>query len=253
MEKQTASGTKLQVLNRDVIKYIAMFTMLLNHIAHVFLAYDTPLYEILENIGFFTAPVMCFFMVEGYAYTRSRQKYGQRLLLFAVISQIPYTLAFHFGDLNMIFTLFSCFLILVILDKVRNPAARITLCFLLVVVTGFGDWAFLAAIYTILFYHSRGDRRKTAGSFGVAYVLFVAFNLLVHGFKADGLTVSMVIHALFSGVGIVAAAVAVLVFYNGKRTEKGRNFAKWFFYIFYPAHLLVLYLIKVYLNSLGVV
>ena len=57
----------LQVLNRDVIKYIAMLTMLLNHIAHVFLIRGTLLHEIFEDVGYFTAPVMCYFLVEGYA------------------------------------------------------------------------------------------------------------------------------------------------------------------------------------------
>ncbi len=253
MEKETASGTRLQILNRDVIKYIAMFTMLLNHIAHTLLPFGTPLYEILEDIGFFTAPVMCFFMVEGYAYTRSRQKYGQRLLLFAVISQLPYTLAFHFGNLNMLYTLFCCFLILVVLDQVRNPMFRTALCFLLVLVTAVGDWAFLAAIYTILFYHSRGDRKRTACSFGIAYVLFAMFNLSSQTYLSGSLTLRDMIHALLAGTGIIAAGVAVLVFYNGKRAERGRNFAKWFFYIFYPVHLLLLYLIKMYLDSMGVV
>ena len=44
-------------LNRDVIKYIAMFTMLLNHIANIFLTPGTPLFTLLVDIGYFTAPV----------------------------------------------------------------------------------------------------------------------------------------------------------------------------------------------------
>ena len=110
----------LRLLNRDVIKYIAMFTMLLNHAGHVFLTRGTLLYEILEDIGFFTAPVMCFFLAEGYDYTRSRVKYGLRLFLFAILSQIPFQLALGQRGLNMIYTLFCCYLILVVMERVGS-------------------------------------------------------------------------------------------------------------------------------------
>lgn len=247
MEGKENHGAGLQVLSRDAIKYMAMFTMLLNHIAHVLLTRGTPLYEIFEDIGYFTAPVMCFFLVEGYDYTRSKMKYGLRLLLFAAVSQVPYTLAFHYGNLNMIYTLFCCFLILIVMDKVGNPWLRMLLGVLLMLATVIGDWALLAAIFTILFRNSRGDRKKLVRSFGVAYALFVLLNVqsYMYGVKGDW-TLYAVAHAMLAGLGIIAAAVAVLVLYNGRRAERGRNFSKWFFYIFYPAHLTVLYFIKAY-------
>ena len=90
MEQVRTTNSSLQILNRDAIKYIAMFAMVLNHIAHMFLMKGTPLYEVFEDIGFFTAPVMCYFLVEGYEYTSSKFRYGLRLFVFAVISQIPF-------------------------------------------------------------------------------------------------------------------------------------------------------------------
>ena len=68
-------------LNRDQIKYIAVFTMLLNHVANIFLQPGTFACEALKDIGYFTAPVMCWFLVEGYRYTRSVKKYAGRLLI----------------------------------------------------------------------------------------------------------------------------------------------------------------------------
>ena len=115
MENQ--GKNKIAFLNRDVIKYVAMFTMLLNHIANVFWT-EGVLYNLFLDIGYFTAPVMCYFLVEGYHYTKSKKKYAIRLLVFALISQIPFSLAFEHGNLNMIYTLFICFLILVAGDVI---------------------------------------------------------------------------------------------------------------------------------------
>ena len=98
-------------LTRDAIKYLAIFTMLLNHIANVLLPENTILWEVFIDIGYFTAITMCYFLVEGFYYTHSRRKYGERLLIFAGISQVPYMMAFGNSQLNMIFTLFICFMI----------------------------------------------------------------------------------------------------------------------------------------------
>ncbi len=242
---QTMSGGRTRVLNRDVIKYFAMFTMLLNHIAHMFLLKGTPLYELLEDIGFFTAPVMCYFLVEGYEYTRSKVKYGLRLLLFAVISQIPFMLAFEQEGLSMIYTLFCCFLILVTMEKVDNQIVRAALGALLMLATVYGDWAIVAPLFTIFFYRGRGDRRKTAIGFLVCFLLFSMLNVqsYMNGEPGDW-TAYAVCHGLLSGVGILAAGIVILFFYNGERMERGKNFSKWFFYLFYPGHLFVLYWIK---------
>ena len=248
METNEVTGADLKVLNRDIIKYIAMLTMLLNHIAHMFLTPGPVLYEVFEDVGFFTAPVMCFFLVEGYSYTRSKIKYGQRLLVFAIVSQMPYKLALHFGNLNMIYTLLCCFLILVAMENIKDWRLQAAVCTVLTLASAVGDWSILAAIYTMLLYSSRGSRKKTAISYGIAYALFVPFQIqnYMHDITDDW-TMDAVVHGLISGAGILAAAIMVLVFYNGRRAGKGRNFSKWFFYIFYPAHLAVLYFIKVYI------
>lgn len=249
---QTAPGGKLRILNRDVIKYIAMLTMLLNHIAHIFLVHRTPLYNAFEDIGYFTAPVMCFFLVEGYQHTRSKWKYGLRLFLFAVLSQIPFYLAFDYGygSLNMLYTLFCCFLILAVMEKVSSPSLKMSLGALLMLCTIVGDWAILAPLCTILFAGSWGDRRKMAVNYGVLYIFFVVLNVQSYMDGPGNWTFYAVYHAMLAGLGILAAAMATLVLYNGERAKYGQNFSKWFFYMFYPAHLLVLYLIKISLHNI---
>ena len=81
-------------MSRDSIKMVAMLTMLINHIANVFLPAGQPLTNLCLCIGYFTAVTMCFFLVEGYGCTRSKRRYAGRLLGFAVLAQLPYQLAF---------------------------------------------------------------------------------------------------------------------------------------------------------------
>lgn len=240
----------LQVLNRDVIKYIAMLTMLLNHIAHVFLIRGTLLHEIFEDVGYFTAPVMCYFLVEGHAYTRSKVKYGLRLLVFTVISQVPFYLALRMSvaglpfTFNMFYTLFCSFLLLAAREKITNPLWRGAACAFLVFATIIGDWQIFATLLVYLLAENWGDRKKMMmyyGMIALIYCLFITRNYMWDNY---GLPASL-LHGLFGCLGIVAAGVTVLFFYNGERTAHGRVFSKWFFYLFYPAHLLLLYLLAV--------
>ena len=226
-------------LTRDAIKYIAILTMLFNHIATALLPPESLWFEILVDIGYFTAVTMCFFLVEGYRYTHSRKKYALRLLIFALISQVPYG-ALQFGMLNMLFTLFFCFLILQARHRTANGFARNLLVTLLVLATLFCDWSLLAAIYTILFDRAFGNRKKQAVSFGVAALLLgfldgVSYALEMPPLPALG-------HAAASCIGIGVSGIVILCFYNGKKGS-GR-FSKWFFYVFYPAHLFVLWMIR---------
>lgn len=234
----------LKILNRDVIKYIAMLTMLLNHIAHIFIPRDTVLHEVFTDIGFFTAITMCYFLVEGYEYTRSKKKYALRLFFFAVISQIPFSLVFPGFGLNMIYTLFICFLILIAIERIYNPALRNVVLVLLVFMTVISDWQLLAAIYTIMFVHAKGSEEKMVKLYGKAYLLFVLFNTVGNYILGYGYPIwKALFHGLLSGIAILVSGVVILVFYNGKRAEHGRTFSKWFFYLFYPGHLLLIALL----------
>ncbi|MCM1268065.1 MAG: conjugal transfer protein TraX [Bacteroidales bacterium] len=239
-------------MNRDLIKYIAMFTMLLNHIAHVFLTRGTLLYEVLEDIGYFTAPVMCYFLVEGYLHTRSKAKYGGRLFLFAVLSQIPYYLAFHYQNLNMFFTLFCCFMILVVMERVDSYFLQNILCVLLILVTAVSDWGVIAPLLTLLLARNWEEKgRMRAVYLGIA-LFFAVLNIPGYlGGQSGGQALLLALcHALCSSLGVLAAGAVVLGFYNGQRAKKGQTFCKWFFYLFYPGHLFLLYFIKIGLHNM---
>ena len=85
----------LKLLNSNALKFIAIFAMTLDHIAWaVFPGYLTEaLPLILHIIGRITCPIMCFFIAEGFYYTKDIKKYTARLFVFAVISHFAYVFA----------------------------------------------------------------------------------------------------------------------------------------------------------------
>ena len=210
-------------MSRDSIKMVAMLTMLINHIANVFLPAGQPLTNLCLCIGYFTAVTMCFFLVEGYGCTRSKRRYAGRLLGFAVLAQLPYQLAFPangiagFVQFNMLFTLLLCFLVLLLCASL------------------FCDWALLAPVFTLLFAWAGGNRTRQKAAFGAAALLYGGM---------AGLGSGQVWEAVGCAVPILISAFVILYLYNGRRAARGRTFYKWFFYAFYPAHLLVLGLLR---------
>ena len=191
------------------------------------------------DIGYFTAITMCYFLVEGYGYTHDKKKYGERLLLFGVISFIPFCLAFGMVQMNMLCTLFLCFLILKVMEMSTLKWEKWIVILIIIFVSLYSDWALLAPVFTILFAKSKGNRIKTAISFGIGACLFAGFNYLSNLESMS--TGSALIHALCSGIGPVVAGIIILFCYNGKKSNHAGKASKWFFYIYYPAHLLFLW------------
>lgn len=238
-----------RVLNRDQIKMLAIITMTFNHIAHVLLVPGSLLFEVFEDIGYFTAITMCFFLLEGYHYTRSRKAYAKRLLIFALISEIPFLLAMGYFQMNVIFTLFICFLIFCVMDSGLAGWQRSLIVLGLVLSTVICDWALLLAIAAVLFKKNENHPRGLAFAYGIMFAIFWLMN--IPGYAPAGavyplLSGSAILHGFFAALGIAASGVATLVLYNGRKSEKYVKFNKWFFYIYYPAHLLLLWLIRTF-------
>ena len=152
-------------MSRDSIKMVAMLTMLIKHIANVFLPAGQPLTNLCLCIGYFTAVTMCFFLVEGYGCTRYKRRYAGRLLGFAVLAQLPYQLAFPangiagFVQFIMLFTLLLCFLVLLVQEKIQDRVLRGVCIVLLLCASLFCDWALLAPLFTLLFAWAGGIAR----------------------------------------------------------------------------------------------
>lgn len=228
-------------LNRDVIKCIGMLTMLLNHTAHALLTEGTLLYDVFIGVGYFTAITMCYFLVEGYEYTRSKKKYALRLLVFGLLSQVPFMLLFQIPGLNMLFSLLLCFGMLCILDKFEGTWYRELLVVLLFIVSIFTDWPLMAPAFTLLFRWSNKNRGKLLLSYGISIVIFCFLNGT--GYLVTEPVGEAVVHVLLESLALVASALVILFFYNGKKSTAAPKFFKWFFYLFYPVHLTVLYVL----------
>lgn len=247
---ETTAKYDLKILNRDAIKYIAMFTMLLNHISQIFMKSGQFLSEFFLNIGYFTAITMCFFLVEGFQYTHSKKKYAFRLLIFALISELPYCLAFtkngvlEFYGLNMLFTLLICFLILVAVEKITNQAVKVIAVLGLILLSSISDWALLAPIFTLLFIWAKHSKSKAKAAFLISMLLFGLLNF-VGGIGRFSVSTNL-LYSIASMMGIALSGIVIIYLYNGKRMKKAQKFSKWFFYWFYPIHLLILGIIRIW-------
>ena len=223
-------------MNRNILKYIAVAAMLCDHIALAFVGMDNPLGLTMRVVGRLTAPIMCYFLVEGFMYTRSKKKYGTRLFIFALISQIPfsYLLTGKLFDtrLNMMFTLFFCFMILLCLEKINNRFLRVMCAFVFAVLCTMCDWGMVAPLWVLVFAVCREDKKKMSVFYLLACVYWLCRCISIT--VGDG---NEWYSALWQAGSI--GFVPLIYFYNGQG-GKSSNFSKWFFYWFYPLHILVI-------------
>ena len=231
-------------MTRNTLKYIALLAMAADHIAYVLITPDPHLilYDILRLIGRLTAPIMCYFLAEGFVHTGSVKAYGIRLGVFALIAQPFYTLAFSgwsmqslLTDWNMIAVLFLAFLCLVVIKEVREMQLRALLLAGLVLISWFCDWGVIAPLWVCGFYMLREQPRQKFWFFTLIAVVEVIATMGVAGYMGYGYL------SQFWQAGVFLA-IPLLMTYQG---EKGSShaFHKWVFYVFYPAHLGVIALV----------
>lgn len=227
-------------LSSHSLKLIAAIAMLADHFAWLFLNTYSVAGQLLHIVGRTTIPIMCFFIAQGYNQTHSRTKYAVRLAVFAVISQIP----FHYfltGNLsvfsspirlNVMFTLLFALLSLVVLDKLRDKLAGWLCLFILTLLATFADWSIFAIIFTVIFAENRRNPQRQMLLYSVAAIATASI-FAFSGASQEGAP----FWGGFFQFGLLLA-VPLLNGYNGQRGTSSAG--KWFFYIFYPLHLLVL-------------
>lgn len=237
-------------MNRQQIKLLAIATMTIDHIALVFVPSGSILYFVMRLIGRLTAPLMTFMLTEGYRFTSSRSRYLLRLVIFALISQ-PFYFRLAFGRApesileycthwNVMLSLAIGLLIMMLFDSRIRSCTSIVLLGCLISLAHFCDWSYLIPAWTIIFfcYYER-DKKKMAVFFVLASV---TLQTLVFCRQFDSF-------ASFSFQFGTLLALIPISMYNGKRGNvRHKNLNRWFFYVYYPAHMVALMAIKALLQ-----
>lgn len=214
------------------LKIIAIVAMAIDHAGYLF--FDN--FIAFRIIGRLTLPIMAFFITEGYRRTRDVKKYMLRLALFAVLSMLPYYLAFQYTVFNILFNLLFGLMVLYITDQLNVEWQKWCVVVFFAAAAFFlhmdGMYTAVPLIYLMNKY--REDFKKLC--IAVAILLFgISFIHILLG--VTGIDPSFLTNIF---TWIRPCALFSLFFIYGYNGQRGRG-AKYLFYIFYPAHLLVLY------------
>lgn len=240
------------------LKIVAITGMTCNHIANVFgtqIAESGTTGEIaliaIYSLGGLTFPIMAFLLTEGYEHTSNICKYAQRLFMFALIAQIPYSLLWGAVG-NVLFTLLISLGILYANDHCPKrwmfwvvAAGGTALSYLC-------DWGIIGPVLVYLFAAFKNKRAR-----GIAIAMLVPYaasglpallelvaqysDNLLYGIPLSGEPwYAAWCYAGYAFVGFTLATLMITC-YRGRR---GRPL-KWLFYVYYPLHLMVIWLVNV--------
>ena len=238
MESYRIIPDKYRFLSNSVLKCIALITMLIDHVAFTLLNKNQTvlleffwnkltLFTLMRGIGRIAFPIYVFLLVEGFHHTHDRKAYGIRLLVFALISEIPWDLehngSFFYFKQNVFFTLFLGYLGLCLIERLKKEGDRFKNTLLLFAV--FLISVFLRADYGF-------------GGFGFILLMGLLRNYPVYR--------AIIGTCFMSGTWQAGFAFIPIAFYNGKRGFVKNRFLKILFYVLYPLHMLVLFFIKKY-------
>lgn len=197
--------------------------------------------DVLIAIGRMAFPIFCFFLVEGFLHTKHLKKYVFHLLLFAIISEPVYDLAFYgtgftMEEQNVLFELLLCLVMMILQQRILQMEGRVKWLFALFIAICAGymaevlhlDGGLFGVALVSVFYLFSGKRVTRV--FAAALVIIAASCYRVGG----GFEFSFS-NVLDVCVAMELVSLVLLNFYNHTR---GFGW-KYFFYLFYPLHLLL--------------
>ncbi len=240
-------------LSQESLKLIACITMLLDHIgAVVVMAWFEnssgankgmllDLYEMLRLVGRLAFPIYCFLLVEGHFRTRDPKRYALRLLGSALLTEIPYDLALYGGitwqHQSVMVTLLLGLVMLMAMGKQSAIWWKLLVVvpFALLAEAVNSDYGANGILVIALFALTRGNPwSEILQLFGLWCIFSPNHLMILNWFGGFSVTVQE----------LALLAVVPISLYDGRKATKSKA-VQWAFYLFYPAHLLVLYLLAI--------
>ena len=256
-------------LNRSQLKNIALVFMVFDHICAKFpIKYGV----IAHPLSRFVSPLFAWLMVDGFFHTKSRGKYCSRLWIAAILIQIGNEISHAFlkengVSGNVFMTLAAGFSIIWLFESAKTSEdhrKKILLRIAAIVLT-----LLTMAMSIVLIPLPMGSKLGFEG--GLDLIPFILFSYFFHNSKKKQAVAVLIISLLLcflmygGGTGVqnfdmfcinsdwmILLVIPFMFLYNG---EEGRKtpFSKWFFYVFYPAHLWVIAILRVFFINLGLI
>lgn len=232
--------TDFQVTART-LKWIAILSMMTDHFACIFLQEETRLYEFLRLLGRIAFPIYAFLLTEGFLHTTNVKKYLKRLFLFALLSEIPFDLAFYGIPFyperqNVFFTLGIGLLGMFLLKKTHKPQEKEDF------MNTFLKFFLISGSCCIAAYFLHSDY----GAIGVLSILtlYLFRTRLQLKNKPAYLMECGILCMISLSEAFAMIMTPILETYDGSQGRKGN---RWFFYVFYPAHLFLFWMISFFI------
>lgn len=231
-------------LSANGLKWIAIFVMVTDHMAYVLIdRLPAPAYFAMRVVGRCTMPIMCFLLAQGFHYTRSRGKYALRLLIFALIAQLPFNyfdagaplrMEFGPGSFNVLFTLLLGLCALWAFKSELKRPVKISLAALCALAAILCDWPMFGVLFILAFGLNYGAFKRQVLWYSLAAAVFFGSALAYASAGGEPLPLYEI------GVFL---PLPLLALYNGKKSGESApkwTANKWLFYVIYPLHLLAL-------------
>lgn len=220
-----------------MLKFIAILTMLIDHIGIALIPSTTPLYWICRVVGRIAMPIFCYKIALGFIHTRNLSKYAYRILLMTLCAQIPFAWlalglppsAYWLGAWNVGLTFLCGLAFLKCYTGSQNTLLKSLTLLLILIISSFGDYGPYGVLMILLFYYQITYKL----SFPLIALLLTLLTYFFYGLGG--------ISSLFF---LQLASLGGLICIRYLPDQPMPYLSRYFFYSFYPLHMLILALMR---------